>query len=456
MKPNVDLDSFLSLIPQSRLWEAYIQGRTAIHVEYGNIRSAESRLKLTPINRWGARITAFDRKERFSVEGNLDAKEQILHGKTVIATLPGDFPPPEEVHTFQEVVKPKIDPNQISAERLWRQILARLEWIIERLRGKCYQVKVWSGWEFRGYYNSLGSAMTSGFPLSKLKISVRVAESVLIKRAGAREGVEFFEDLPHTLVEDFLRDVQQAKIAKKGELMPEVLILDPEAMAMFIHEAIGHSSEGDHVLADNSYLPALLGQQVAPPSVTLVDSPRDFSSLGSYPFDDEGTLVQTTPLVKKGIVRGYLTDRNASVNLGLKSTGNSRSFWFDAPPKVRMSNFVMLTGTRSFESILSETREGLLVKGMREGGCDERTGDFHFKPNIAYRISDGELREGVLIPEIEGNALSYLKAITDVSSDWSLCVVGCGKPTPQNDYVWIGYGAPFVKFELGLRAVYGV
>ena len=450
MKLDVDLGSFLAVTPQSRLWEAYIQGRTAIRVEYGNIHSAESRLRLTPINRWGARITACDRKERFIVEGDWDAKEEFLRGKTLIATVPGDFPPPEEVHTFQEVVEPKIDPKQFSAERLWRQILARLEWIIKRLTGERYQVKVWSGWEFRGYYNSLGSAMESSFPLSKLKIAVKTSEGGLIKRAGAREGVEFFEHLPRTVVEDFLQDVQQVKIAKKGEPIPRVLILDPEAMAMFIHEAIGHSSEGDHILADNSYLPALLGQQIAPPSVTILDSPKDFSSLGSDPFDDEGTLAQTTPLVEKGIVRGCLTDRSAGVNLKMRSTGNSRSFWYDATPKVRMSNFVMPPGMRSFENILSETREGLLVKGMREGGGDESTGDFHFKPNIAYRISDGELKEAALIPEIEGNALVYLKAITDVSREWSLCVAGCGKPTPQSDYVWVGYGAPFVKFELGL------
>jgi predicted Zn-dependent protease len=318
----------------------------AIHVEYGNLCSAESRLRLTPVNKCGARITTFDGKERFIVEGNLNLKKQYLHGKMVIRTLPCVIPPPEEVHILQEEMKPKIDPNPVSAERLWGQILTRLELIIGRLRGERYQVKVWSGWEFRGYYNSLGSIMTTVSPLSKLKISARVAGSVLIKRAGVWQGLEFFEDLPHTFVGDFLRDVQQAKIAKKREPIPEVLILDPEAMAMFIHEAIGHSCEGDHVLADNSYLPALLGQQVAPPCVTIVDSPKNFSSLGSYPFDDEGTLVQTTPLLEKGVVRGYLTDRSASVNLKMKSTGNSRSFWYDATPKVRMSNFVMLYVTQ--------------------------------------------------------------------------------------------------------------
>jgi TldD protein len=290
--------------------------------------------------------------------------------------------------------------------------------------------------------------MTSVFPLSKLKISVRLAETVLIKRAGAREGVEFFGEPQRALMEDFLQDVQHAKVAKKEKSIPNVLILDPDAMAMFIHEAIGHSSEGDHVVAGNSYLPALLGRQIAPANVTIVDSPKDFSSLGSYPFDDEGSLAQTTPLLNKGIVRGYLTDRNVSAMLKVKSTGNSRSFWYDATPKVRMSNFVMLPGERSFEDILRETKDGLLVKGMREGRSNDRTGDFHFKPNIAYRVINGEMKEAVQIPGIEGNVLDYLEVITAVSSEWSLCVAGCGKPTPQSDYAWVGYGAPFVKFDL--------
>ncbi len=106
------------------------------------------------------------------------------------------------------------------------------------------------------------------------------------------------------------------------------------------------------------------------------------------------------------------------------------------------------TGWDGFlESILAEVNDGLLIKGMREGGSNERTRDFHFKPNIAYEVRDSELKEAVLIPEITGNALDYLKAITEVSSEWSLCVTGCGKPMPQTDYVWVGYGAPFVKFD---------
>jgi TldD protein len=448
MRPIPDLTSFLAFVPPSQLWEAYIQGRSAIHVEYGNFGSAKPQLKLTPVNKWGARITTFDRKERFIIEGNLNAKNESLQGKTMTATLPCDSPSPTEAYTLEEEVRPKKDPDSIPSQSLWKQILSCLEWITERLREQRYQVKVWCGWEFRAYYNSLGSRMTSVFPLSKLKISVHFDDMVLMKRAGTRVGVEFFDEPQRLLMEDFLQDVQHAKVVKTAKSFPNVLILDPEAMAMFIHEAIGHSSEGDHVVEGNSYLPALLGKQIAPTDVTIVDSPRDFSSLGSYPFDDEGSLAQTTRLVEKGIVRKYLTDRSISDMLKGKSTGNSRSFWYDAIPKVRMSNLVMLPGERSFEDILRETKDGLLVKGMREGRSNDSTGDFHFKPNIAYKIINGELKEAVRISGIEGNALDYLKAITDISSTWSLYVAGCGKPTPQSDYAWVGYGAPFVKFEL--------
>jgi predicted Zn-dependent protease len=364
-----------------------------------------------------------------------------------MSTLSCESASPIDAHISQEEVRPKIDPEATSPKMLWEHILTRLGWMINRLRGEGYQVKVWCGWEFRAYYNSLGAAMTSIFPLSKMKISVRLAESTLIKRAGAREGVEFF-GRQRTLLEDFLRDVQHAKAAKKEKIISKALILDPEATAMLIHEAMGHSSEGDNVLVGNSYLKELLGQQIAPSSVSIVDSPQDFSSLGSYPFDDEGSLAQTTPIVEKGIVRGYLTDRSAGAILKIKSTGNSRSFWYDTIPKVRMSNFVMLRGSRSFEGILRETKDGLFIKGMREGRSNDKTGDFHFKPNIAYRIKNGELKGAVLISGIEGNALNFLKSITNISSEWSLCIAGCGKPTPQTDYAWVGYGAPFVKFEL--------
>jgi TldD protein len=417
-------------------------------VEYSNLNSLKPKLKLTPIDRWGARITAFDRKERFVIEGSFDSKTQKVYGKILVRTSPYESAPPTEAQTIQEKLRSTIDPEAISSEELWQQILTRLEWTIAMLREEKFQVKIWSGWEFRAYYNSLGSAMTSVFPLSKLKISIHLTKAVLIKRAGAREGVEFFDGPKWAKIEDFLQDVQHARAAKKEGTIPKVLILDPEAMAMLIHEALGHSSEGDQVLANDSYLPALLKHQIAPSNVTIVDSPKDFSSLGSYPFDDEGCLAQTTPILKDGIVSGYLTDRNTAAKLKMKPTGNSRSFWYDATPKVRMSNFVMLPSERNFEDILRETKDGLFVKGMKQGRSNDRTGDFSFEPNIAFKIKDGELEEPVLISEIEGNALDYLKAITDVSSNWSLCVAGCGKPTPQSDYAWVGYGAPFAKLEL--------
>ena len=304
MRPILDLTSFLTIIPQSRFWEAYVQGRRAIHVEYGNLDSVEPQLKLTPIDRWGARIAAFDRKERFIIEGDFDSEAQSLHGKILIRTSPCDTLPPNEALTLQEEVRSEIDPEAFSSEELWQQILRRLESTFDTLRKEHYQVKVWCGWEFRAYYNSLGSALTSIFPLSKLKISVRLAKTLLIKRAGAREGVEFFDEPQPALIEDFLQDVQHARVAEKEESIPKVLILDPEAAAMFIHEAIGHSSEGDHVLASNSYLPAVLGQQIAPSNVTIVDSPKDFSGLGSYPFDDEGVQFRLHPWLRRELSAG--------------------------------------------------------------------------------------------------------------------------------------------------------
>lgn len=426
----------------------YVQGRRAIHAEYHNLNSPEPRLNLTPVNRWGARITAPARRERLIVEGRLDTDEGRISAAAVKATLPVDVPLPEEAHSLREAIDPKRDPGSMRAEELWQEILASLEWIIEPLRAERFQVKVWSGWEFRGYYDSAGSRMTSRFPIGKLKIVVRAGEGSLIKRAGAREGLEFFGGLTPGWAEEFLEDVKHARAAASEEPAPKALILDPEAAAMFIHEAVGHAAEGDHVLSGDSYLSTFAGQELAQPEVNVEDSPKEFPGLGSYPFDDEGVLAQTTPLVESGRVRGYLTDREVGAGLGTGQTGNCRSFWYDATPKVRMSNLVMLPGRSSFEEVLRETKEGLLVKGMKEGGCDERTGDFCFKPNVAYKITNGELKGAVATPEVAGNARSYLEAITDVSREWSLSVAGCGKPTPQSDYAWVGYGAPFVKFEL--------
>ena len=71
----------------------------------------------------------------------------------------------------------------------------------------------------------------------------------------------------------------------------------------FIHEAIGHSLEVDHVQEGSS--PAyrgMRGKMVAPETITVIDDPTLPFQRGSFAFDDEGVEARPTELVKNGVL----------------------------------------------------------------------------------------------------------------------------------------------------------
>jgi len=125
----------------------------------------------------------------------------------------------------------------------------------------------------------------------------------------------------------------------KGGTYP--VVLDQELAGVFVHEAVGHATEGDIILAGDSCLEGKLGQKIGSELVTVKDDPSLMQN-GYYPFDDEGSLAQETVLVEKGILKSYLNSRETAARLG-GVPRNARAEGTDRPV-VRMSNTYIANG----------------------------------------------------------------------------------------------------------------
>lgn len=77
----------------------------------------------------------------------------------------------------------------------------------------------------------------------------------------------------------------KAKPCPKGKFK---VILDPELAGVFIHEAVGHASEADLVLQNDSVFKDKLGERVGSEYVTVIDDATIEGAFGSYKYDDEG------------------------------------------------------------------------------------------------------------------------------------------------------------------------
>ena len=125
-------------------------------------------------------------------------------------------------------------------------------------------------------------------------------------------GLELFDREDPTIL---AREVGETAVAlldadvPKGGTFP--VLLDQELAGVFVHEAVGHATEGDIILEGDSCLEGKLGQRIGSELVTVKDDPSLMQN-GYYSFDDEGSLAQETVLVEKGILKSYLNSRETA------------------------------------------------------------------------------------------------------------------------------------------------
>ncbi len=204
------------------------------------------------------------------------------------------------------------------------------------------------------------------------------------------------------------------------------VIMAGEAGGTMIHEACGHGMEADIVDREFSVYRDMIGKMVASPSVTIVDDGSMPGLYGSYDIDDEGTPSQRTVLVEKGMLKGYLTDREMALRLGLPLTGNGRRASYRVPPQPRMSNTFVEPGDGSLEDFISSVGHGLLVRQMGGGEVNPTSGDFVFHVTEGYLIKGTSLlpvRGAVLT----GNGPDALKKIKGVGTSIKFVPGLCGK-----------------------------
>lgn len=233
-------------------------------------------------------------------------------------------------------------------------------------------------------------------------------------------------------------------------------VLDPELIGLFLHEALGHASEGDLVTTKESVLEGRLGSSIANETVTVYD---DGGIAGGYlvPFDDEGVPKGKTTIVEKGKLQGFLLSRDTATELGLEPTGNARAQNFEHKPIVRMTNVYMQPRELPFDELIKGIDYGFYIRGRGSlgGQVDVGGGTFTFRAGPSYLVEKGELKHMVRGVNFAGKVLETLKTIDAVGKDFSISTSvfgGCGK---DGQMAKVGDGGPHVrlgKITIGGRA----
>jgi len=232
----------------------------------------------------------------------------------------------------------------------------------------------------------------------------------------------------------------RAPKAKAGE-MP--VVLSSSAGGTFIHEAIGHSLEMDHVQEGSS--PAYrgaVGKTIAPENITVIDDPTLPFQRGSYFFDDEGVAAAPTALVSRGVLTGYLYDRTAALREGRASNGHGRRESFAHRACPRMSNLYIAPGPDDPAAIVKSLERGLFVTRMGGGQVNTATGEFVFEVDEGFWVEDGKIKRLVRDANLLGIGPDVLRSIDRVGWDVGWGIGTCGK---EGQNVPVSDGQPTIR-----------
>lgn len=282
------------------------------------------------------------------------------------------------------------------------------------------------------------------------QISVAKHDASSERVADSRSWVGGFEHLKEFDYVQFSRSVSELalKAVKASTPRPGTYsaVIDNELVGLLIHEAFGHASEGDLVVAGASVLAKKLGESVASDMVTVVDQGL---VEGGYPipFDDEGNEKGRTVVVDRGILRGFLTGAFIASELHMDVTGNARAESISFDTLVRQTNYFIEAGDWEFDEMIRDMREGMYLRGRGAlgGQVDPSNGTFTFSIGPSYIVRNGEIAEIVRGVTVSGSILETLNSVDAVGKDLKIRTSvfgGCGK---DNQMVRVGDGGPHIR-----------
>jgi TldD protein len=296
------------------------------------------------------------------------------------------------------------------------------------------------------FVNSEGTCIEQ----DKLYVWSRITASAVSKgvftfsreEIGSTAGYEVFDkETPERIGDRVAKRAVEQLAAKppKGGSFP--VVLGPNVVGVFVHEAFGHLAEADLALS-GGVLPNNLGKKIASDVVTFFDDGTVNGAFGSFKYDDEGVPAQKTLLINDGVVTGLMHNRETASKFNVAPTGNARAEDFRVEPIIRMRNTFMAPRDYSFDELVEGIRSGYYFKSFR-GGQANIDGTFQVGVQEAYEIVKGELGEPVRNASISGNTLETLLKVDAAGKDFELWPGRCGK----GQTAFICDGGPHIRVK---------
>ncbi len=322
------------------------------------------------------------------------------------------------------ISKPKKNPSDISMEDKIKTVLAVNKASLsydKRIKSCTIDYFDLTGTSY--FVNSEGTSIEQ----DKLCVWARISSSALSKgvftfsreEIGSTAGYEIFDvESPEALGEKVAkRAIEQLKAkSPKGGTFP--VVLGPNVVGVFVHEAFGHLAEADLALS-GGILANNMKKKIGSDFVTFYDDGTIEGSFGAFKYDDEGVPTEKTLLIENGVVAGLMHNRETAQKFNVQPTGNARAEDFRVEPIIRMRCTYMAPRDHSFEELIEKVKQGYYFKSFR-GGQANIDGTFQVGIQEGYEIINGEIGAPIRDASMSGNTLETLHQIDAVGKDFSL------------------------------------
>lgn len=229
-----------------------------------------------------------------------------------------------------------------------------------------------------------------------------------MERDWAGEARVYGADMPPP--EDIGALAAQRALARHGAVKPPTgiypVLFDERVAASLIGHLL-QAVNGEAIARGASWARDLLGQQVLPSGVDLIEDPHRTRISASRPFDGEGLPTRRRMIVQDGVLCGWTLDLATGRRLGMESTG-SATRGTGAPPSPSTTNIDVTPGQISRQALIEGMGTGLLVTSMIGSTINPTTGDYS-RGAAGFWVENGEIRHPVNECTIAGNLVAMLR-----------------------------------------------
>lgn len=237
---------------------------------------------------------------------------------------------------------------------------------------------------------------------------------------------------------------------------PVTVVLDPDLVALFAHEIIGHPSELDRAMKMetgyagrswffNNLQDTMVDKQVGSPLLNAFSDPTLKGAYGYYKYDDEGTPAKRVYHIKDGIYKDFMNSRQTAHTFSAKPNGHYKANDASVVPLIRMSVSAIEAGDRDPHDIIAEVEDGFYAVGHRIPSISESRENFQIAPRLIYEIKNGQLGQVYRDGRITADSKAFFMSIDALGNDFKIFALpNCGKGQPMQTKQ-VGNGGPTAR-----------